>query len=89
MRRIYGLASSWFDLPADVTSILPRVEWIGQHLQIENFEGVQQFSPEKLTLLTGTGVLTVEGKTLVIKAIYPDRILLKGEILAIQLLEKS
>ncbi len=89
MRRITQLTSSWFDLPAEVVGILPRVEWIGQHLQIENFQGVHQFSSDKLTLHIGTGLLVVEGKTLVIKALYPDRILLKGEISSIQLMGKS
>jgi sporulation protein YqfC len=89
MRRITQLASDWFDLPAEVAGTLPRIEWIGQHLQIENFQGVHQFSPEQLTLKTGTKLLTVEGKALVLKTIYPNRILLKGEITAIQVKNKE
>jgi sporulation protein YqfC len=89
MKRITQLASNWFDLPAEVVGTLPRVEWIGQQLQIENFLGVHQFNPDLLTLKTSTGYLTVEGNSLVMEAIYPDRILLTGKITAVHLKNKE
>ncbi|MXQ53619.1 YabP/YqfC family sporulation protein [Shimazuella alba] len=89
MKRFSQLASDWFDFPVEAVGSLPRIEWIGQQLQIENFQGVHRFNPDLLTLQTVTGFLTVEGKSLVMEAIYPDRILLTGNITSIHMKNKD
>ncbi|WP_037463495.1 YabP/YqfC family sporulation protein [Shimazuella kribbensis] len=89
MKRMSQLASDWFDFPAEVVGTLPRIEWIGQRLQIENFQGVHQFNPDLLILKTANGLLTVKGDSLVMEAIYPDRVLLTGKITAIHINNKE
>lgn len=84
MKRISQLATNWFDLPAEVVGTLPRIEWIGQRLQIENFQGIKQYHPELLSLETAEGLLTVKGSELVVEAMYPNRILLTGNISTIE-----
>jgi sporulation protein YqfC len=84
MKRISQLAANWFDLPAEVVGTLPRIEWIGHRLQIENFQRIRQYQPELLRLQTAEGLLTVKGSELVVEAMYPNRILLTGNILQIE-----
>jgi sporulation protein YqfC len=84
MKRISQLATNCFDLPAEVVGTLPRIEWIGQRLQIENFQGIKQYHPELLSLETAEGLLTVKGSELVVEAMYPNRILLTGNISTIE-----
>lgn len=74
-------ASKWFDLPPDVTSDVPRIEMIGPfRLQVENHQGVEHFSSRELKLRINQGCLAITGDSLKIKAIYPEVVLVEGNI---------
>lgn len=73
--------ADWFDLPSDVAGGAARVEMIGSHrLQVQNHQGIEQFSPDKLQLRTPQGSLLIQGKSLTIKAIFPDTVFVEGDI---------
>ncbi|MFC7440622.1 sporulation protein YqfC [Laceyella putida] len=74
-------ASDFFDLPADVTEELPRVEMLGgSQCLVENFRDVEHFDPQQLTLKLKQGRLSIQGENLKIKAIVPEMILIEGQI---------
>ncbi|AUS09461.1 sporulation protein YqfC [Laceyella sacchari] len=74
-------ASDFFDLPADVTQELPRVEMLGSsQCLVENIRDVERFEPQQLTLKLTQGRLSIRGQSLNIKTITPGMILIEGQI---------
>lgn len=77
--------SQLFDLPSDVTSAEPRLEWIkNSHVQIENHQGIQYFSPEELRVQVKDQVLSIVGRQLQITMINAYIVVIAGEIDRIQ-----
>lgn len=80
----------FFDLPPEVTSEEPRIEWMQRnHLQIENHQGIQFFSKHKLKVLVKNQVLSVIGSQLSIQLINSYTIKISGNIETIQYAEKG
>ncbi|MBA4493154.1 sporulation protein YqfC [Paenactinomyces guangxiensis] len=74
-------ASEWFDLPPDLTSEVPRIEMIGPfRLQVENHRGMYHFSNREIKLKIHQGSIIIAGENLMIKAIYPEVVLIEGTI---------
>lgn len=68
-------------LPSDVILDLPRITVIGQiHVYIENHQGIAVYSDTELKLKTQQGFIHILGSSFVIKMMYPEEILLEGNI---------
>ena len=78
------------DLPTEVTSTEPRIEWVKNgYLQIENHQGIQYFSEQEIKVLAKNQVLSISGKKLKIKTINAYLIQLTGEIEQIRYVPKG
>ncbi len=81
MRKIQSWILDRFDLPADVTSKIPRILMVGSsRMHVENHKGIERFSSTELRLRLYQGKLTIIGKELVIRAAYPDEVVVEGRI---------
>ncbi|WP_018756737.1 sporulation protein YqfC [Paenibacillus terrigena] len=84
-RKIRKMTAELLDLPQDVLFDLPRVTMIGNaQVHIENHRGVLHFSNERLNLSISIGELELTGSDLVIRAIWPDEVIVEGKISKIQ-----
>jgi sporulation protein YqfC len=87
--QVRNLMAKKMDLPQDVMMDLPRITMIGQiHIYIENHRGLLSFSDHEVRLLLKQGQLLIKGKSLVIKTILPEEILLEGKIDAVSYLNE-
>ncbi|RXZ77163.1 sporulation protein YqfC [Paenibacillaceae bacterium] len=85
-RKIRKITAEILDLPQDVVFDLPRMTLIGnRQLYIENHRGVLHFSEDKLRLALSKGELEVNGKELVIRAIWTEEVFIEGQIAHIQI----
>lgn len=88
MRKIQRFILDWFDLPADVTSKIPRILMIGSsRIHVENHKGVERFSDSELSLKLHQGRLTIMGQGLIIRAVYPEEVVIEGQIDEVKFLE--
>lgn len=81
MGRMKKQLLQMFDLPSDVTSDAPRLEWIknGQ-LQIENHHGISYFTDKKLKVNMKEEILLISGENLRIKVINPYLLIITGKM---------
>jgi sporulation protein YqfC len=88
-RLLQNWMTNTMELPQDVMMDLPRITMIGQiHIYIENHRGLLSFSDHEVRLLLKQGQLLIKGKSLVIKTILPEEILLEGKIDAVSYLNE-
>ncbi len=84
--RILSKIAQMLEFPEDVIRNVPRIFMVDNlELRVENSMGVLKYSPEHLKIKTPQGNLIVDGKGMVIKAIMPEEIIIRGEILHLQL----
>lgn len=81
MRKMKNQLLQMFDLPSDVTSNDTRIEWVhnGQ-IQIENHQGIQQFTDKELKVNVHQEVLVLQGENLQIKIFNPHVLVITGKI---------
>lgn len=80
-------ASRWLDIPQDVAVNVPRITMVGPYrLHVENHRGVERFSDTELQLKTTKGSLLIQGKRLVIQAIYTEELWVEGDISEVKFL---
>jgi len=69
------------ELPGEITLNLPKIIMIGHsRMLIENHKGVIEFTPLKIRLNSGIGVIKIEGIDLNLKNIAADDIIVTGKI---------
>lgn len=86
--RLIPWFSKYMALPSDVMLDLPRITVIGQiHVYIENHQGIAVFSDTELTLKSTKGLIQILGNSFVIKLMYPEEILLEGNISEVNFIE--
>ncbi|MFD2171097.1 sporulation protein YqfC [Tumebacillus lipolyticus] len=84
-QRVKKLAAELLDVPKDSVLDLPRITLIGgMQLYVENYRGVKEFRDDLLRLALSQGELSVHGKELTIKAIFPAEVVIEGSISGIQ-----
>ena len=81
MGRMKNQLLQIFDLPSDVTSDAPRLEWIknGQ-LQIENHQGITYFTDKELRVKMKEEQLIILGENLKIKLINAYILIITGKM---------
>jgi sporulation protein YqfC len=73
--------SEALDLPGEITLDLPKIIIIGySQMLIENHRGVIEYTPKKIRLNSGIGVIKIEGTDLNLKSIATDDIIVTGKI---------
>ncbi|SDY67059.1 YabP/YqfC family sporulation protein [Thermoactinomyces sp. DSM 45892] len=74
-------ASKWLDLPPDVASEVPRIEWIGNdRLRVENYKKIEELTEKSISLSTILGFLDIQGSRIVVKVIDSEVVIVEGEI---------
>ncbi|KIL53432.1 hypothetical protein KP77_04080 [Jeotgalibacillus alimentarius] len=74
------------DLPEDLISDLPRIEWIAMRtLKIENHKGLNHFSDSCIALHIASGILMIEGEDLSVSSLTHDEVSIHGHIHSISL----
>ena len=69
------------ELPKEIIFNLPLVTVIGnEEINIENYKGVIEYSPEKIRINTECGVLKINGEKLSFKQITSENIIVTGVI---------
>lgn len=70
------------DLPKEIMLGLPLLTIIGtREVRIENFKNIIEFSEEKIRINTSSGILKIEGKSLVLSEINSKSISISGSLL--------
>lgn len=78
------MKSDLFGFPADIISDLPSVKILGNTTaEIINHKGVKECENDRICINTKLGVLTVLGRSLVIKEINGDCLRIEGNIKSI------
>jgi len=80
-RKIKNKLTSVFDLPKEITLNLPIISMIGkEEVTIENYKGLIEYSEERIRFNTSCGVVKIEGKSLFLKKITTEYIIIIGSI---------
>ena len=80
-RRLKKKVSAMLELPKEIVMNLPLVTLIGgDEIQIENFKGVVEFTDKIVRISTACGIFKVEGKSLLLKHITSETIMITGRI---------
>ena len=76
-----------FDIPPEVAGV-PKTTWVGRRqLQIENHQGIVEYTSRKIRVRTAMGQLVVTGSRLKIGSIFGGEIVIDGQITGVELLE--
>lgn len=78
------MLARFFELPEEILLDLPKVTLLGDvQVLIENHRGLELFRPERITVRTASGRLTVGGRNLRVGAVDRESVVLTGEISSI------
>jgi len=76
------------ELPKEVMLDLPKLTMIGhRNLIIENYKGLIEYETNKIRINTNAGIIKIIGRSMVIRAITSEDILLEGEIDSLEFLK--
>lgn len=76
--------SKLFEVPPEVVSDFPKIVLVGnQEISIENFNGLIEYTTQKIRMNTKCGILVIDGIDLEIKKMTADYMILKGTIIQI------
>jgi len=68
-------------LPKEIALNLPLLTATGQEeISIENYKNLVEFTDTKVRINTSAGLLTVEGKQLLLKQVTTEHVLITGKI---------
>ena len=75
------------ELPKEIIFNLPLITMVGnEEINIENYKGVIEYSPEKIRINTECGVLKINGEKLSFKQITAENIIVTGTIQTLEYL---
>lgn len=75
------------ELPKEIIFNLPLITMVGnEEINIENYKGVIEYSPEKIRINTECGVLKINGEKLSFKQITAENIIVTGVIQTLEYL---
>ena len=75
------------ELPKEIIFNLPLITIVGnEEINIENYKGVIEYSPEKIRINTECGVLKINGEKLSFKQITAENIIVTGVIQTLEYL---
>ncbi len=75
------------ELPKEIIFNLPLITMVGnEEINIENYKGVIEYSPEKIRINTACGVLKINGEKLSFKQITAENIIVTGVIQTLEYL---
>lgn len=76
--------SKLFEVPPEVVSDFPKIVLAGnQEVSIENFNGLIEYTTQKIRMNTKCGILVIDGIELEIRKMTADYIMIKGTIIQI------
>lgn len=82
--KIRETISNALELPKDIILDVAKVTLIGSNnITVENHKGILEYNEDQIRVNTGSGILTIAGKRLNIKAILQEEITITGEIVSI------
>lgn len=74
--------SKLFEVPPEVVSDFPKIVLAGnQEISIENFNGLVEYTSQKIRMNTKCGILVIDGIELEIRKMTADYIMIKGTII--------
>ena len=77
----YKKILSKLSIPEEIVYDLPYITAVGnKEINIENYSGITEYTPNKTRIKTSCGILAIEGENLSIGHISPDEIKIKGTI---------
>ncbi|MDZ5712210.1 YabP/YqfC family sporulation protein [Jeotgalibacillus haloalkalitolerans] len=83
-------AADWLDLPEDLITDLPRIEWVAlKTVKIENHKGIIHYSDSSIVFNVRAGVIIITGEHLMISSLSSEYASVQGEIRQIQLKGQS
>ena len=79
--------STAFEMPEEIVSDLPLISLRGfEEAVVENYDGIFEYSTEKIRVYTSVGVLRLTGKDMFIKCLDADNIIITGKIMSAEFL---
>lgn len=85
--QLKSFISNMLDLPQDVVLDLPRLVAMGKtQLYIENHRGIIEYTPDRIRINSTAGVIRLTGRSMSIKTIETEEILVSGQISTIEFL---
>lgn len=76
--------SKLFEVPPEVVSDFPKIVLIGnQEVSIENFNGLIEYTAQKIRMNTKCGILVIDGIELEVRKMTAEYIMIKGTIIQI------
>jgi len=78
--RLRGLGEI-FGLPEELVLDAATITIVGDRLvRVENHRGILRYTADAVELLTSNGPLLLEGKSLILKSIGEDEIIVQGQL---------
>lgn len=82
--KIKETISNALELPKDIVLDVAKVTLIGTDtITVENHKGIIEYNEDQIRINTGSGILTINGSKLSIKAILQEEITITGEVFCI------
>lgn len=82
--KIKETLSNALELPKDIILDVAKVTLIGSNnISVENHKGILEYNEDQIRVNTGSGILTINGSKLNIKAIIQEEITITGEIYSV------
>ncbi|KAB3533256.1 sporulation protein YqfC [Alkaliphilus serpentinus] len=76
------------ELPQDILLDLPKITLVGNlQLYVENHKGILEYSSTRIRIFTKSGILRIIGKSLLLKSIVVEEIIIVGEISGFEFLD--
>lgn len=76
--------SKLFEVPPEVVSDFPKIVLLGnQEISIENFNGLIEYTAQKIRMNTKCGILVIDGIELEVRKMTAEYIMIKGTIIQI------
>lgn len=76
------------DIPLEAVSDVPVVNLLGnKEISVENFEGLLEYTDQRMRLNTRCGVLVIDGIKLEAKSMTEHMIVIKGTILQVSFVQ--
>lgn len=83
--KIREKLSDTFELPKDIVLDVSKIVIIGTgQITVENHKGLIEYSEELIRINTGSGIMKLCGRNLIIKNIIQEEITITGEITNIE-----
>ena len=77
--------SDALDIPLDTLCDIPHIEILGcNEITVENFRGILDYDENSFKINTGSGIIKVDGKDLMIASVTDESVSLRGSIIKIE-----